>query len=128
MSSFNSLGPQSSPVEVFRTHYAELSRLVSDSANRLVLAPELFGARLITIECFNSATDNSSKSDMEKGLLLMRGLTTTIQSQPQLLTKLIDSLRKFEAFKSLSDNMQCNLPHTPNESVVASNNKAISFL
>ena len=125
MSSFNSLGPQSLPVEVFRTHYAELSRLVSDSANRLVLAPELFGARLITIECFNSATDNSSKSDMEKGLLLMRGLTTTIRSQPQLLTKLIDSLRKFEAFKLVADNMQRDLSHTPNESVVTSNNKGI---
>ena len=128
MSSFNSLGPQSSPEEVFRTHYAELSRLVSDSANRLALAPELFSARLITQECYNSATDNSPKSDQEKGLLLIKGLTSTIQSQPQLLTKLIDSLRKFEAFKSLADNMQCNLPHTPNESVVASNNKGISFL
>ena len=128
MSSFNSLGPQSSPEEVFRTHYGELSGLVSDSTNRLALAPQLFGARLITQECFNSATDNSPKSDQEKGLLLMKGLTSTIKSQPQLLTKLIDSLRKFEAFKSVADNMQRELSHTPNPSVVTSSNKGILFL
>ena len=105
MSSFNSLGPQSSPVEVVRTHYAELSCLVSDSTNRLTLAPELFAVRLITLECHNSATDNSPKTDMEKGLLLMRGLMSTIKSQPQSLTKLIDSLRKVEAFKLIAENM-----------------------
>ena len=49
MSSFNSLGPQSSTVEVFRTNYVELSLLVSDSGNRLPLPPELFSACLITI-------------------------------------------------------------------------------
>ena len=102
MSSFNSLGPQSSPEEVFRTHYAELSRLVSDSTNRLALAPELFSTRLISLECFNSATDNSPKTDMEKGLLLMRGLTSTIKSQPQVLTNLIDSLSKVKAFKPVA--------------------------
>ena len=128
MSSFNSLGPQSSPEEVFRTHYAELSGLVSDSANRLALAPQLFGARLITLECHNSATDNCPKTDMEKGLLLMRGLMSTIKSQPQLLTKLIDSLRKVEAFKSVADNMQRELSHIPNQSVVTSSNKGILFL
>ena len=89
---------------MFRTHYGELSDLVSDSANRLALAPQLFGACLITQECFNSATDNSPKTDREKGLLLMKGLTSTIKSQPQL-TKLIDSLRKVEAFKVIAENM-----------------------
>ena len=112
---------------MFRTHYAELSHLVSDSANRLALAPELFGARLITQECFNSATDNSPKSDMEKGLLLMKGLTSSIKSQPQLLTKLIDSLRKFEAFKLVAEQMQCDLSHIPNQSVVTSSSKGILF-
>ena len=65
---------------------------------------------------------------MEKGLLLMKGLTATIKSQPQLLTKRIDSLRKFEAFKLVADNMQCELSNTPNQSVVTSSNKGISFL
>ena len=125
MSSFNSLGPRSSPEEVFRTHYAELSRLVSDSTNRLALAPELFGAQLITKECFNSATDNCPKSDMEKGLLLMRGLMSTINSQPQLLSKIIDFLRKVEAFKSVAEKMQHDLSYTPNEVVVTSVNKGI---
>ena len=125
MSSFNSLGPQSSPEEVFRTHYAELSDLVSDSANRLALAPKLFGARLITLECFNSVTDNSPKTDMEKGLLLMRGLMSTIKSQPLSLTNLIDSLRKVEAFKSVAEKMQHDLSRTPNEVVVAPGSKGI---
>ena len=44
------------------------------------------------------------------------------------LTKLIDSLKKFKAFKLVSDNIQCDLSHTPNQSVVTSSNKAISFL
>ena len=112
---------------MFRTYYAELSRLVSDSTNRLALAPELFGTRLITQECFNSATDNSPKTDMEKGLLLMKGLTSTIKSQPQLLTKLINSLRKFEAFKLTADNMQHDLSHIPNEVGVTSSNKGTLF-
>ena len=125
MSSFNCLGPQSSPEEVFRTYYAELSRLVSDSNNRLALAPELFSTRLISLECFYSATDNSPKSDMEKGLLLMRGLMSTIKSQPLLLTNLIDSLRKFEAFKSVAEKMLHDLPYTPDNFVMTSRNKGM---
>ena len=124
MSSFNSLGPQSSPEEVFRTHYAELSHLVSDSTNRLALAPELFSTHLITKECYKSATDNSPKSDMDKGLLLIGGLMSTIKSQTQL-TNLIDSLRKVEAFKSVAEKMQHDLSYTPNEVVVTSVNKGI---
>ena len=124
MSSFNCLGPQSSPEEVFRTYYAELSCLVSDSSNRLALAPELFGAHLITKECYNSATDNCPKTDQEKGLLLMRGLMSTIKNLPQL-TNLIDSLKKVEAFKSVAEMMQHDLSYTPNEVVVTSVNKGI---
>ena len=119
------LGPQSSPEEVFRKHYAELSRLVSDSTNRLALAPELFGAHLISLECYNSFIDYSPKSDMEKGLLLMNGLMSTIKSQPLLLTKLIDSLWKVEAFKLVADNMQRDFSHIPNEVVVTSSKKGI---
>ena len=68
-------------------------------------------------------TDNSPKTDTEKGLLLMKG--TTIKSQPQLLTKLINSLRKFEAFKLTADNMQHDLSHIPNEVGVTSSNKGM---
>ena len=105
--------------------HAELSRLVSDSANRLALADELYSAYLITLECYNSATDNSSKTDQEKGRLLMKGLMSTINSQPQLLTKLIDFLRKVEAFKSVAEKMQHDLSYIPNEVVVTSFNKGI---
>ena len=82
---------------------------------------------VITQECFNSATDNSPKTDMEKGLLVMKGLTSTIKSQPQLLTKLINSLRKFEAFKLVADNLQRDLSYTLNEVGVTSRNKGTLF-
>ena len=99
----------SSPEEVFRTHYAELSRLVSDSNNRLSLAEELFSTRLITLGCYNSATDNAAKTDKEKGVLLMRGLMTSINTQPQLLTKLINVLNISEVFRSVAEKIQHDL-------------------
>ena len=99
----------SSPEEVFRTHYADLSYLVSDSNNRLPLANELFSARLITLECYNSATDNAPKTEMEKGVLLMRGLMTSINTQPQLLQRLINILKKLEVFRSIAENMETDL-------------------
>ena len=95
--------------EVFRTYYAELSCLVSNSNNRLSLANELFSARLITFEVYNSATDNAAKTDMEKGVLLMKGLMSTINTQPQLLPKLISVLKKLEVFRSVAENMECDL-------------------
>ena len=98
----------SSP-EVFRTHYAELSRLVSDSNNRLSLAEELFSTRLITLDCYNSVTDNAAKTDKEKGVLLMKGLMTSINTQPQLLTKLINVLKKLEVFRFVAENMEHDL-------------------
>ena len=96
----------SSPEEVFRTFYAELSRLVSDSNNRLALANELFSTRLITFGCYNSVTDSATKSDMDKGVLLMKGLMTSINTQPQLLTRLIDVLKTVEVFRSVAENME----------------------
>ena len=94
---------------MFRTHYAELSRLVSDSNNRLSLANELFSAQLITLDCYNSATDDSAKKDMEKGVLLMKGLMTSINTQPQLLGELINVLKKLEVFRSMAENMEHDL-------------------
>ena len=73
---------------------------------------------------FNSTTDNCPKSDMEKGLLLMRGLMSTIKNLPQL-TNLIDSLRKVEAFMSVAKKMQCDLSYTPHKVVVISGNKGM---
>ena len=108
MSILIQLTGQSAP-EVFRTHYAELSRLVSDSNNRLSLANELFSARLITSDCYNSATDNVAKADVEKGVLLMKGLMNTINTQPQSLPILINVLKKLEVFRSVAENMEHDL-------------------
>ena len=94
---------------MFRTHYAELSCLVFDCNNRIPLANELFSARLITLNCYNSATDNAAKTDMEKGVLLMKGLMTSINTQPQLLEDLINVLKKLEVFKSIAENMEHDL-------------------
>ena len=95
--------------DVFRTHSAELSRLVFDSNNRLSLTIELFSARLITPDCYNNSTDNATKTDMEKGLLLMKGLMNTINTQPQLLENLIDVLKKLEVFRSVAENIEHDL-------------------
>ena len=65
---------------------------MSISSNRLRIAPKLYSARLITTECHDRAVDDSSKSDVEKGTSLMRGLKSSINNQPQLLTNLIDVL------------------------------------
>ena len=94
---------------MFRIHYAELSRLVSDSNNRLPLANELFSAQFITLDCYNSATDSAAKTDMEKGVLLMKGLMSTINTQPQSLSKLINVLKKLEAFRFVAESMEHDL-------------------
>ena len=39
----------------------------------------------------------------------MRGLRTTINTQPQQLTNLIDVLKKIDAFKLIAENMQDDL-------------------
>ena len=95
--------------KIFITHFANLSRLMSVSDHRLSLASELLSAFLITLDCYNSTTDNSPKSDMEKGQSLMRGLMVSINTNPQLLTKLIDVLNNVEACKLVAEKMQYDL-------------------
>lgn len=82
------------------------------SSNRLCIASKLYSARLITTECHDRAVDDSAKSDVEKGTSLMRGLRSSIDNQPQLLTKLIDVLKKLDAFISVAESMQHNLSYT----------------
>ena len=84
---------------------------MSISDHRLSLASELLSAFLITLDCYNSATDNSPKSDMEKGQSLMRGLMASINTKPQLLMKLINALKNIEACKSIAEKMQYDLSH-----------------
>ena len=81
------------------------------SNNRLLIAPELFSGRLITAQCYDSAVDDSSKTNMEKGTSLMIGLMSTINTQPQLITKLIDILKKFDGFKSIAETMHNDLSY-----------------
>ena len=56
---------------VLRKYHSALSDLVSDSTNRFTLACKLYSARLITQDWYNCATDNSLKTDIEKGLHLL---------------------------------------------------------
>lgn len=81
------------------------------SSNRLSIAPELFSARLITGQCHASAVDDSPKTDAEKGTSLMIGLMSTINAQPQLIIKLIEILKKFDAFKLIAETMQKDLSY-----------------
>ena len=79
------------------------------SDNRLLLASELFSAHLITKECYNCATDNSPATDVQKGTALMKGLMSKIDTQPTLITKLINILIKIDGFKSIAESMQHSL-------------------
>ena len=82
------------------------------SDNRLLLASELFSAHLITRECYNSATDNCPATDTQKGTALMKGLMSIIDTQPTLITKLINILIKIDGFKSIAESMQHSLQCT----------------
>ena len=82
------------------------------SDNRLLLASELFSAHLITRECYNSATDNSPAADMQKGTDLMKGLMSIIDTQPTLITKLINVLIEIDGFKPIAESMQRSLQCT----------------
>ena len=75
---------------------------MSISSNRLSIAAELFSEELITWNCYEEVTDNSSKTDQEKGHCLMKELMSTINSRPQLITKLIVVLEKLDSFKCVA--------------------------
>ena len=75
---------------------------MSVSTNRQSLAPKLYNDYLITESCYDEVVDNSNKTDTEKGLSLMRGLKSTIHSQPLLFETLITALESVEAFVPLA--------------------------
>ena len=97
---------QSTHEEMFRTHFYELSQLILVSEHRLSLAPKLYSACLITRECYINATDNSPRTDQEKGLSLVNSLLCTVNTQPQLLTKMVDVLGSIEAFQSVAEKLK----------------------
>ena len=85
---------------------------MSVSSNRLLLASELYSARLITSQCYNGATDNNAETDSQKGTYLMRVLMSIIDIQPNSITKLINVLMKIDGFESIAENMQHSLQCT----------------
>ena len=95
--------------EVFRKHFAELTKLMSIATNRLAVAVELYSEKLITEGFFDEAVDDGPRTDMAKGVSLSKAVKATINSQPQLITKLISILQNIEAFNSLAVKMSCDL-------------------
>ena len=97
--------------EVFRKHFAELTKLMSVATNRLTVALELYSEELllITEECYDEAVDDSPRTDMVKGTALAKAVKATINSQPRLITKLISVLEKLETFNSLANKLSHDL-------------------
>ena len=73
------------------------------------IAPKLFSACLISEQCFDEVVDNSSKTDAEKGLALMRALKSSIHSQPLLFKILVTILENVEAFVPLAEKLRRDL-------------------
>ena len=92
--------------KIFRTNYAELSRLVSVSTNRSSIATELYSAYLISETCFDEVQDNSNKTDIERGSSLMRAIKSSIHSKPNLFETLIGVLESVEAFKEIAEKIK----------------------
>ena len=95
--------------KIFRTNYAELSRLVSVSTNRSSIATELYSAYLISEACFDEVQDNSNKTDVERGSSLMKGIKFSIHSKPKLFKKFIAVLEKVEAFEEIAEKLNNEL-------------------
>ena len=95
--------------KVFRKHFAELSDLMTVSSNRLSIASRLYSEELITDACYDEAVDDGTRTDIAKGTSLAKAVKATINSQPQLITKLISILQSIEAFNSLAVKMSRNL-------------------
>ena len=95
--------------KVFKKHFAELTNLLSIATNRLKLAAELYSKALITEEFYDEAVDSSPLTDMAKGTSLAKAVKATINSQPQLITKLISVLEKLETFNSLANKLSHDL-------------------
>ena len=92
--------------KIFRTHFVELSRLVSVSTNRSSIATELYSAFLISETCYDEVQVNSNKTDNERGLSLMRAIKSSIHSKPNLFEKLIVVLENVDAFKEFAEKLK----------------------
>ena len=77
--------------------------------NRLRAAVELFSEELISEESYDETVDSSPRTDIAKGISLANAIKTTINSQPQLIVKLISVLKKLETFNSLANKLSHDL-------------------
>lgn len=82
-----------------RNHFKELSDIASMSCNRLSLSSKLFSSGILSWECHQDITDNSSRTDREKGQALMNGVMLHIAEHPEDMPKLISDLKGVEAFR-----------------------------
>ena len=97
--------------KVFRKHSAELTKLMSVFINRWTVAVELYSEELITEACHDEAVavGIGPHADRVKGTILATSVRDTINSQPQLITKLISVLKKIETFNSLANKLSLDL-------------------
>ena len=86
--------------EVFRKHFAELTKLMSVATNRQQNC--MYSEELITEECMMKLFDDSPRTDMVKRTSLAKA---TINSQPQLIIKLISVLEKLKTFNLLPNKL-----------------------
>ena len=75
------------------------------SSNRLSIATRLYSEELITETCYDETVDDGPRTDMAKGISLAKAVKATINSQPQLIVKLISVLEKLETFNSLANKL-----------------------
>lgn len=89
-------------ISALRKQFADLIKLIKIPENRLMVAGLLYGEEVISFELYENAVETCGKSDLEKASSLMRAVNNVIQTQPQLLLKLIDVLSKEEPFKQIA--------------------------
>ena len=77
---------------VFRKNLDKLSNIICNY--RLSIALKLYSAGLIGEESLKNATDNSPRSDRDKGITLAIALGSTINDKPDLLKKLVEILEE----------------------------------
>ena len=95
--------------KVFRKHFSELTNLLSVFINRLTVAVKLFSEELVSEKSYDEVVDSSTRTDIAKGISLANAVKATINSQPQLIIKLISVLKKLETFNSLASKLSHDL-------------------
>ena len=92
--------------KAFRKAFAEISRLMSDTTNRLAIVPEFYSEELITEASYDEAVEDGPHTDLAKGTSLMKALKETINNNPQLLQRLVSVLNQMENFKFIAEKLQ----------------------